>query len=97
MQSWLCVRATSRPWETLYGGQSYLSCGDGCVSGNAVLTGALPLVRPFFLAFFTIYLSVSETGDNRTGLRSNLNTDWLGSTPQMLLHYTSHVQHTGGS
>lgn len=61
MQSWLCVRATSRPWETLYGGQSYLSCGDGCVSGNAILTGAPPLVRPFFLAFFMIHLSVSET------------------------------------
>lgn len=31
----LAVRATSCPWETLCGGQSHLSCGGGCVSGNS--------------------------------------------------------------
>lgn len=71
----LAVRATSCPWETLCGGQSYLSCGDGCVSGNAILIGAPPLVRPFLLAFLMIHLSVSEmeaTTELASGVTSTL-------------------------
>lgn len=50
---------------------------DGCVSGNAILTGALPLVRPFFLAFFMIHLSVSET-ETTTELASGVTSTLTG-------------------